>query len=386
MLKTISVFLILLSFNVSAQINLRPANIEIPVTLYDNSGLPESSQILICGIDSSATDSIDDILGEQWIYCAFSMGNETDCIPYDHFAAVLDIPDTSPSTFLRGSYKDFRLGVMPYSGSVIHNFFYQIWNAATALYISWNFPEGVTGILQDPLGGLIFNYQMPNSGTFTHESLIQLHQFRMVLTYHNVTPVKLVSFNAYNQNSKTYLEWCTSSEKNNHGFEIERLKDQNIERLNEWEMIGFVEGHGTTTQTKSYSFIDENVTSGNYKYRLKQIDFDGSYEYSNEIEVEINVAPKEFFLYQNYPNPFNPTTKIKFNIPNVETRYASSLQMVTLKVYDILGNEVATLVNENKPAGTYEVEFNASELPSGIYFYRMKAGGITSTKKMLMVK
>src|SRR5690606_5091234 len=120
-----------------------------------------------------------------------------------------------------------------------------------------------------------------------------------------------------------------------------------------------------TTEPQSYSFNDENLSSGKYQYRLKQIDFDGTFEYSNVIEAEIN-SPTKFSLEQNYPNPFNPSTSIQYAIGN--------RQFVTLKVYDVLGNEVSTLVNEEKPAGSYDVEFNASNLASGIYYYQLKAG------------
>ena len=134
------------------------------------------------------------------------------------------------------------------------------------------------------------------------------------------------------------------------------------------------------------SFIDEDITIGIYKYRLRQIDFDGSSTYSNEIEVEVDVTPKEFVLYQNYPNPFNPNTTIKFEIPSVIASGAKQSQFVTLKVYDILGNEVATLVNEEKLAGEYEVEFDAFAFASGMYLYKLQAGSFVQTKKMILTK
>ncbi len=198
-------------------------------------------------------------------------------------------------------------------------------------------------------------------------------------------PVELLSFTGKANDKKIILNWITATELNNQGFEIERLKDQKIEGSNEWEKIGFVEGHGTTTETHTYSFIDNEILSGKIKYRLKQIDFDGTFEYSNEIEIDVDLTPKEFVLQQNYPNPFNPSTKIKFTIPAVETHRDASL-LTTLQVYDILGNEVATLVNETKPAGTYEVEFNAEGITSGVYFYQLKAGHNISTKKLLLLK
>ena len=153
--------------------------------------------------------------------------------------------------------------------------------------------------------------------------------------------------------------------------------------MKDWEAIGFVPGFGTTTEPKSYSFIDEDVIIGTYKYRLKQIDFDGTFTYSNEIKVEVDFTPKEFILYQNYPNPFNPTTIIKYEIPG---QARNDNVLVILKVYDVLGNEIATLVNEEKPAGEYEVDWNAGELPSGIYFYQMNAGSFISIKKMVLLK
>ena len=202
-------------------------------------------------------------------------------------------------------------------------------------------------------------------------------------------PVELTSFTAFFQRNNVMLNWITASEINNQGFEIQRLKDHNITGLQDlptgqagWEAIGFVEGDGTTTEAQSYSFTDKNLNAGTYLYRLKQIDFDGTTSYSNEIEVDINL-PMEYVLEQNYPNPFNPSTKIKYTIPAVGT---SLMKFVQLKVFDVLGNEIATLVDEYKPAGRYEVEFNAAVLTSGVYFYRLLTNGKSETKKMTVLK
>jgi photosystem II stability/assembly factor-like uncharacterized protein len=192
------------------------------------------------------------------------------------------------------------------------------------------------------------------------------------------TPVELISFTSTVIGNAVKLAWITATETNNSGFEILRFAQND----NEWEIIGFIPGFGTTTETKSYSYTDENIISGIYKYRLKQKDFDGTFTYSNEIEVEVDYTPKEFVLNQNYPNPFNPTTSIQYAI--------SSRQFVTLKVYDVLGNEIAILVNEELPAGEYDVEFNTSSIThhpsSGIYFYRLKSGSFVETKKMVLLK
>ncbi len=200
-----------------------------------------------------------------------------------------------------------------------------------------------------------------------------------------VVPVELVSFSyeISKQNNVT-LSWITATETNNEGFELFR-REVNEE---EWQSISFVEGHGTTTEISSYTYADKNLNSGNYNYRLKQIDFNGSFTYYNlEETVEIS-PPLKFELSQNYPNPFNPSTKIKFSIPSVGTQRVVSVQ---LKVYDVLGNEVATLVNEEKPAGEYEVEFfvgrdSRPDIASGIYFYQLKTGSFVETKKMILLK
>jgi len=202
-------------------------------------------------------------------------------------------------------------------------------------------------------------------------------------------PAELNSFTGLFLNSSVQLNWITATETNNSGFEILRgiyPASSGTQNDNEWETIGFVPGFGTTTESKSYSFTDENVISGFYKYRLKQIDFDGSFQYSSEIEVEVDFTPKEFVLYQNYPNPFNPSTTIKFTVPSVIASGAKQSQLVTLKVYDILGNEIATLVNEEKQPGVYEVEFDGSLLASGMYVYKLQAGTFIQTKKMILLK
>jgi hypothetical protein len=216
-------------------------------------------------------------------------------------------------------------------------------------------------------------------------------------------PVELLSFTSSTVDNDITLRWTTATEINNLGFEIEReqvFSPQSSVNNGEWQTIGFIPGHGTTSEKQSYSFKDENLISGKYQYRLKQIDFDGSFEYSNTIEVEIT-APLEFSLEQNYPNPFNPTTKIRYTIPSVilssskddkdgvTLRRAQSDIKVSLKVYDVLGNEVATLVNEPQQPGTYEVAFNVGQainLSSGVYYYQLKTGEFVQTRKMLLLK
>ncbi len=188
-----------------------------------------------------------------------------------------------------------------------------------------------------------------------------------------IIPVELLTFSASVSANVVTLNWSTATELNNHGFKIERSSDKT-----NWRTIAFKEGKGTTSEPQQYSYVDKlsDIASSKLYYRLKQIDFLGSIEYSNIVEVE--VAPSVFSLSQNYPNPFNPSTTINYQLP--------VNSFVTLKVYDVLGNEVAALVNEQKPAGEYEVEFNASELVSGVYFYTLRAGDYVSTKKTVLLR
>jgi hypothetical protein len=187
-----------------------------------------------------------------------------------------------------------------------------------------------------------------------------------------IIPVELASLNANVKGTNVTLNWRTASETNNKGFVIER-SSENGQFIN----VGYVEGSGTTTQPTDYSFTDQKVKAGTYTYRLRQIDLDGTSEIAGQIEVVVSV-PKEFALEQNYPNPFNPSTTIKYSVP-VDGR-------VTLSVFNSLGEKVADLVNQNVEAGSYEYYFDASQLSSGVYFYRIEAGNFTSIKKMMLVK
>ncbi len=205
-----------------------------------------------------------------------------------------------------------------------------------------------------------------------------------------IIPVELLSFTSEVIGNDVRLNWLTSTETNNMGFNVERKQvsspQSSVGNLANtyWEKIGFVNGQGTTTEPQTYSFSDNDLDAGNYQYRLKQMDFNGSFEYSNIIDVEI-ISPNKFSLEQNYPNPFNPSTTIHYTIPDV-TLSGVEGSLVQLKVYDVLGNEIATLVNEEKPAGNYEIDFNASKLSSGVYFYTLKVGSFVETKKMILLQ
>ena len=199
-------------------------------------------------------------------------------------------------------------------------------------------------------------------------------------------PVELVSFYAEQVENTVELSWKTATEVNNYGFDVERQKSEAGSQSVEWEKIGFVNGNGVSNSPHQYSFTDSNLPSSDKaSYRLKQIDNDGSVNYSNVVTIALEPVisaedgvNNKFELQQNYPNPFNPTTRINFSIPESNN--------VTIKVYNILGEHVTTLIDKRLAAGNHEVNFDATNLANGIYFYQLTAGSYTVTKKMLLMK
>ena len=192
-------------------------------------------------------------------------------------------------------------------------------------------------------------------------------------------PVELSSFSSSVDYNNVSLFWMTATEMNNSGFDIERSNVKG-QTSNEWMKISFVQGHGTTASPNNYEFTDRNLSSGKYKYRLKQIDFNGNFEYYNLSDEVVIGVPEKFSLEQNYPNPFNPITVIRYSL--------SENSFVTLKVYDVIGNEVATIVNEKQNSGTYNYQFSTVnyQLSSGVYFYKIEAGSFSAVKRMIIIK
>lgn len=213
---------------------------------------------------------------------------------------------------------------------------------------------------------------LPNNGnSFPSEYILKVY-----ITPDFPLPVELVSFTSEVNERDVKLFWTTASEQNNSGFEIER-KYQGIENQ-DWEKIGFVHGVGNSNEQKNYNFTDRNLNSGKFKYRLRQIDFNGDFRYFNltsEVSVE---TPGSFKLSQNFPNPFNPGTVINFQIPDG--------CKVALEVFNTSGKKVMTVLNEFINSGYYSVNFNGSGLASGAYYYKLQAGSFLSVKKMVLLK
>jgi hypothetical protein len=289
---------------------------------------------------------------------------------------VWDLADRSSWNLVVSSWE------LPNS-SIIHNLFVLDNYAHISYYTSGYVVLDISDPTNPVLAGQYDTYPSNNNGNYagawgcypylpSGNTLISDMQTGLyVLKFNGSIPVELNSFTASVNERNVTLNWSTASEKNNSGFEIQKKSN------NEFYTIGFVEGNGTTTELNEYTYSDKNLETGTYYYRLKQVDFDGTSSFSDEIKVEVS-APSEFTLNQNYPNPFNPSTRIKYQL--------DKSSFVTLKVYDILGNEVETLLNEEKSAGAYEINFIADNLPSGTYLARLTAEGSTKTIKMTLIK
>ncbi|MBK9405202.1 MAG: Cys-Gln thioester bond-forming surface protein [Ignavibacteria bacterium] len=234
-----------------------------------------------------------------------------------------------------------------------------------------------TGIITATARMLYSQGRKIHSTTLTRQSLsiaYPVYGMMAVTADWGALPVELTSFTASSSDRDVTLNWATSSELNNSHFNIER-KSENAAG---WVNAGSVSGNGTSNATHTYSFKDKNLSSGKYNYRLKQTDFNGNFEYFNlSSEVEIG-SPSKYDLSQNYPNPFNPSTKINYSV--------AKSGFVSIKVFDNLGRQVATLVNENKSEGFYSADFSGLNLTSGLYFYKMEANSFVKVMKMTLVK
>ena len=223
-----------------------------------------------------------------------------------------------------------------------------------------------------------FQFQLKSDGSINRDGWY-LDDIGVI--YYTLIPVELSSFTVTSDKEKVSLNWKTSTETNNKGFELQRASGTAAERTSQFTTIGFIPGHGTTTEPSSYRFVDNAPLQGNSIYRLKQIDFNGTFRIYGPVEAAFN-GVEDYSISQNYPNPFNPSTVIKYELPEAGN--------VEIKVFNLLGAEVTTLVNEYKEAGKYSVEFStenlSSNIGSGVYFYTIKAGSFVKTMKMIVLK
>jgi len=287
-----------------------------------------------------------------------------------------------------------RSGVVPLPANqlVYYSFnFYLDWyaNPSGVIIFGVTYDGGTTSTplytLTDPtsdVGPTIISgsFTTPSSGSQNCQVEISYNGYSFNIDYiywdnsclSYIVPVELTSFKVISNGANVELIWTTTTETNNQGFQIERMNAGGT-----FEQVGYVAGFGTTTEPKAYSFVDSKLNEGSYTYRLKQINFDGTFTYSEAVNVQVEI-PLVYALEQNYPNPFNPGTTINYSIP-VDG-------LVKLAVYNMLGEEVATIVNSIQKAGRYEVGFNAAGLSSGVYVYRIEASNFTASKKLILMK
>ncbi len=317
---------------------------------------------LFFGTHPLANDGLDEI---------FSESNLPPLPPVGAFDKRLILPRNNFSG-THSSVRDIRSAPEFFMGSKEYRISYQK-NMDNGIEIRWYLSDGINGFIQDVINGSFINVYISGTGSFVVQDPVAFNTLKMLINYSENTPVELLSFTASSAGSSVHLNWSTGSETNNNGFELQRRSTNS-----DWTVVDFLRGKGTSSERNDYTYTDDvaEINTSEVYYRLKQIDFDGRFTYSEEVKVSL--IPFKYELYQNYPNPFNPTTKISWQSP------VGSHQ--TIKVYDVLGNEVATLVNEYKEAGSYEVEFDGSSLASGMYIYTLSAGSFTSSKKMLIIK
>ena len=361
--KLFSIFSLVILYSALA---FGQATVDIPLSGTDGTiTIP-----LAVGLDPAATNGIDPALGES------------DLPPFPPAGAFEIRFDLTPyAGEPLSTYKDYRFAAsFPYSGQIQHKLIYQTSALNLPINIAYNLPVGASMTLTDPIGGSFLNIG-PFTGTGTAvipgTYTVIFNNCFLVMNY-NAVPVELTSFTGNVVEDGVLLNWTTATELNNQGFDIERSTS-----VQSWEKIGFVPGYGTTTEPKAYSFLDENVTSGTYTYRLKQLDFDGTSSYSPEVVVDVDNTPSDFGLFQNFPNPFNPSTTIQFQVPQAND--------VSIVIYDMLGKEVKSLFTGQVQAGKYTVDWNGTnntgaKVSSGSYIYRMTAGNFVDVKEMILLK
>ncbi len=299
---------------------------------------------------------------------------------YDLSGAYLD--DFVPSIAFPQQIFEMSNGNIAVAGFSTPSGIY-IYDSAGTLVNTLTGVTGVRGVYQIPNGNFITTngtgvYEVDGtSGTLVRTIVSGVSAQYVSLYDYTTVPVELTTFTAETSEEGITLNWQTATETNNSGFNVERSRDNNT-----FETLGFVSGFGTTTETHNYYYVDNNLTIGTYYYRLKQIDFDGSFEYSGTIEVDFT-SPTEFSLLQNYPNPFNPTTTLQFTLP-VDAS-------VMLNVYNLVGEKVAEVINNELAAGLHKIKFNGENLSSGLYLYKLNVIGkdgsnYSAVKKMTLLK
>ena len=362
-MKKIKYFILLVCLSVPYLL-FAQAQVTTAITVTDGFATKE----LHFGLDSTATDGIDVHLDEGFL---------PPLPPVGAFDARFYLPENNFNGST-SSWKDFRFAIFPSFDTLEHRIKYQV-GLGTTITISYDFPADITGLLQDMLGGILINVPISGTGSYVITNPDILDRVKFFAYYDNSIPVELSAFSASVLGTTVVLDWKTETETNNYGFEVQRKSESS-----EWEIIGFINGSGTTSEAKVYSFTDNNLSSGSFVYRLKQIDFNGQFGFSGELEVNIDLGLMDYQLFQNYPNPFNPSTTIKYTLPAEGN--------VRLSVFNTIGQELEILVSEYQAPGSYEIMWNAVNFSSGVYFYQYEVAGndgvmlAKEMKKLVLIK
>lgn len=338
--------------------------------------------------DAMATTVIDYLQNGGNVYLeggdafGFNQSSNTTLLNLFGLASAADgASGNTPVTNLQGQTGTLTEGMLFTSSTQPNNTWIDIYtpngNGTVSFIESTVGNVGVQGSGSNSQKTMCFSYALAKltDATFpsTRENLID----KILEFFDVVVPVELISFNATVDNDVVNLSWETATELNNQGFEVQKRYEHTG-----YISVGFVEGHGTTTEKQNYSFQERNLQEGKIFYRLRQIDFDGTFDYSNEIEVVVNL-PVEFKLQQNYPNPFNPSTKIAFSIP--------SDSKVVISLYNIIGQKVMDITNKEYQTGRHEIVFNGNGLTSGTYIYKITVNSnsgesYSAIRKMVLIK
>ncbi len=318
------------------------------------------------GVDPLATDSIDTQFGEA----------ELPPLPPTGIFDARLVNGTLGINIGQGSKKDFRQGWPPYN--IIRSYRVDLQktypDSVGKLIFSGfpDFPIGTTIVVRDLFGGIILNDTLYTPRTVS----FRLAGINQVLIFLNLIllPVEMTSFTSAVIANDVRLMWTTATELNNSGFEVQR-KSADSEN---WNVIGFVSGKINSNEPNEYTYDDRALAMGSYRYRLKQIDLNGNFEYF-DLSESVNIGrPNSYQLYQNYPNPFNPDTRIVYQIPKTE--------FIKIVLYDNIGREVRTLYEGRQNAGYHDLKVNFDNLSSGMYYYTMTAGTFADTKKMVLMR
>lgn len=340
----------------------------IPEIAYGNVNAVDSGKVYVWDLQGNILPGFPQKIWSTWV---------------DGAVAIADVSGDGLSDVIVPTSKGF-IYAFKYDGSIVPGFPLQAEN----VYVVTGFEtsptlvdidgDGDIEIFAGSLNKRVYGYDTPGLASAPIWSTFKGNAQRTggMLKGFSVIPVELNSFSASLSGNQVLLRWITSTEKNNYGFEVQR-KNGNEDI---WNSVSFIKGNGTSAQTNYYSYEDLLPASGIYKYRLKQIDLDGSHKfYFLNSDVEFKV-PDKYQLSQNYPNPFNPLTVIRYSL--------AEESFVTLKIFNILGKEVASLVNGFQKNGSYEIKLNSRDynLSSGVYFYTLNAGEYSSTRKMIINK